>query len=97
VTAPTAPADLTVVDDAVPLGPLTVVQDMAASGFAAIAQLHDEAMETIAALAEGRMVPVEEVRVLRMTERPALAFPAPASPAPAFRSPAFRAMDAAAA
>lgn len=70
MTAPAAPHDAT--DAAVPFGPLTFVQEMTRAGHATIAQLHDEAMAAIAALAEGWDRPAPEVRVLRMGDRPAV-------------------------
>lgn len=59
-------------DDAVPFGPQTVVQQATASGLAAIARLHDEALAAIATLAESWDRPADPVRVLRTAERPAV-------------------------
>jgi len=39
----------------------------------AVARLHDEAMSTIAQLAEIRDAPVDQVRVVRLAERPTVA------------------------
>ena len=72
MTAPSAPQDPTVAGDAAPLGPLTFVQTLSIEGHAAVARLHDEALAVIAALADGWNSPVEEGRVLRMSQRPTL-------------------------
>ena len=40
------------------------------AGLETVARLHDEAMDLIAQLAESGDSPADEVRVLRMTERP---------------------------
>ncbi|WP_299958890.1 hypothetical protein [uncultured Modestobacter sp.] len=69
MTAPAAPQDVT---DAVPFGPLTFVQEMARAGHATIAQLYDEALAAIAALAESWDQPAAEAQVLRMNDRPAV-------------------------
>ena len=69
MTAPAAPQDVT---DAVPFGPLTFVQEMTRAGHATIAQLHDEALAAIAALAENWDQPAVDARVLRMDDRPAV-------------------------
>jgi len=73
--------NLTVADDAVPFGPPTFLQETTRSGFEAIARLHDEAMAAIAAIAdewdrpapETAAEPADDLRVLRMTDRPAVA------------------------
>ncbi|WP_222195530.1 hypothetical protein [Modestobacter italicus] len=70
MTAPAAPQDVTDAD--VPFGPLTFVQEMTRAGHATIAQLHDEAMAAIAALAESWDQPAAGARVLRMSDRPAV-------------------------
>ena len=72
MTALSAPQDPTVAGDAVPYGPLTFIQAMTVDGHAAVARLHEEALEIIAALAEGGDAPVADARVLRMNGRPAL-------------------------
>ena len=85
VTALAALDNLTVADDAVPFGPPTFLQATTTAGYEAIARLHDEAMAAIAAIAADGSLPVpeaaderaaepaDELRVLRMTDRPAVA------------------------
>jgi hypothetical protein len=85
VTALAVLDDPTVTDDAVPFGPPTFLQETTRSGYEAVARLHDEAMAAIAAIADAWDAPVAEpagapvaepaddVRVLRMTDRPAVA------------------------
>jgi len=44
-----------------------------AAGIDAVARLHDDALRLIASLAEAWAAPVEDVRVLRLAERPTVA------------------------